>query len=204
MPIKSALREHWPEYLIEAWALSCLMISIGLFASALGSPKSPMYAAVPNAAIRTVLLALAIGATLALIIQSPWGKRSGAHMNPAITLAFLRVGKAHPWDGLFFILAQTAGGILGVSAVALFVGTLFTDPPVRYAVTTPGPAGAGIALVAETMISFALMAAILVFTASIHLIRFTSLAAGCVVALFIIVEAPLSGASAYSQSHYPA
>src|SRR5271168_1877801 len=130
------------------------MISVGLFGSALGSPKSPIYAAVPNAVIRIVLLALAIGATLALIIQSPWGKRSGFHMNPAITLAFLRVGKIYPWDALFFILAQSVGGILGVVAVAFFVGSLFTDPPVRYAVTAPGPAGAAVALVAETVPSW--------------------------------------------------
>ena len=50
-------------------------------------------------------------------------------MNPAITLAFLRLRKIHPWDALFFILAQAMGGTLGVVAVAFFAGTLFTDPP---------------------------------------------------------------------------
>ena len=31
MSIGSALREHWPEYLIEGWALGSFMISVGLF-----------------------------------------------------------------------------------------------------------------------------------------------------------------------------
>ena len=29
------------------------------------------------------------GATLLVIVHTPWGKQSGAHMNPAVTLTFL-------------------------------------------------------------------------------------------------------------------
>ena len=38
----AALREHWPEYLIEAWALGTFMISAGAFSTLLGYPGSPM------------------------------------------------------------------------------------------------------------------------------------------------------------------
>jgi aquaporin Z len=190
-----ALRENWPEYLIEGWALGSLMISVGSFVTVFESPKSPVYALVPSTILRAVLLALAIGATITLLIQSPWGKRSGAHMNPAITLAFLRLKRIRPWDALFFILAQSIGGMLGVVVVIILGRHLFTDPPVRYAVTTPGSAGEAVAFMAEMAISFVLMTTILTFIASPRLIRFTGLAVGCVVALFIIVEGPLSGAS---------
>jgi len=193
--MKSALREHWPEYLMEGGTLSCFMISVCLLVTVFESPRSLVYTYVSSGALRTVLLALTVSLTLTLLIQSPWGKRSGAHLNPAITLAFLRLKKIHPWDALFYILAQTLGGTVGVVIVAFFVGSLFTAPPVRYAVTSPGPAGETVAFIAEIVISFALMATILRFTASPRLIRFTAIAVGCLVALFIIVEAPISGAS---------
>jgi aquaporin Z len=195
MSLQSALRDHWPEYLIEGWALGCFMISIGVFVTILGSPVSPIYTRVPSLALRAAMLGLALGATAIVLIHSPWGKRSGAHMNPAVTLAFLRVRKIHPWDALFYVIAQTLGGILGVIIVASAVGSLFTDPPVSYAVTVPGPRGASVAFMAEALISFVLMATVLMFTASMRLTRYTGLAIGGLVAFFIAVEFPLSGAS---------
>jgi aquaporin Z len=195
MSPQSALRAHWPEYLIEGWALGCFMISAGVVATALGAPQSPVYALVPSVVGRTVLAGLAMGATAILLIHSPWGKRSGAHMNPAVTLTFLRLGKVHPWDALFFVIAQTLGGTLGVIAVAAVLGSAFIDPPVSYAVTVPGPRGIVIAFGAEAAISFGLMATVLGFSAAPRLSRFTGIAAGCLVALYISVESPLSGMS---------
>jgi aquaporin Z len=195
MSMRSAIREHWPEYLIEAWALGCFMISAGLFVTVLESPRSSLYALLPSPTLRAVLLGLALGVTAIALIHSPWGKRSGAHMNPAITLAFLRLGKIHRWDALFFVVAQALGGIFGVVLVAFVAGSLFTDPPISYAVTVPGPKGAAVAFIAEAVISFGLMATVLIFTASSRLTRFTGLAVGALVTLFIIVELPLSGTS---------
>lgn len=195
MSPRSALREHWPEYLIEAWALGCFMISIGVFVTILVSPLSPVYSRVPSLTVRAVLLGLALGATAIVLIHSPWGKRSGAHMNPAVTLAFLRVRKIHPWDAFFYVIAQVAGGILGVLLVALVAGSLFTNPPVSYAATVPGPWGAAVAFAAEAAISFVLMTTVLTFTGSRRFASYTGLAIGCLVAFFIAVEFPLSGAS---------
>lgn len=193
--LRSSIRKHWPEYLIEGGAVGCLMIAVGSFVTAFESPKSLLFASIPSVSLRSVLLALGVGMVLTLLIQSPWGKRSGAHMNPAITLAFLRLKRVHLWDAFFYVLAQIVGGTLGVVVVAGFVGRLFTDPPVRYAITVPGSAGETVAFVAETVISFVLMATILAFIASPRLIRFTGLAVGCLVAFLIIVEGQLSGAS---------
>jgi aquaporin Z len=195
MTVRSALREHWPEYLIEGWALGCFMLSAGLFVTLLESPRSWLVALVPNVLARTALLGLALGGTTIVLIHSPWGRRSGAHMNPAITLAFLRLGKVHHWDALFFILAQAVGGTLGVLTVAMLARSLFTTPPVSYAITEPGPMGIAAAFVAEALISFLLMAAILVFTSSTRMIRYTGLAVGGLVAFFVTVELPLSGTS---------
>jgi aquaporin Z len=193
MSLQFAMREHWPEY-IEGWALGCFMIVVGICASLLYSPVSPLQALVPNTTLRTVLLGVALGMTAILLIHSPWGKRSGAHMNPAVNLTFLRLGKIHPWDALFFVIAQALGGTLGVIIVAS-MGSLVTHSPVSFAATVPGPKGVAVAFVAEALISFGLMSTVLAFSSSSRLMRFTGLAVGCLLALFISVELPLSGAS---------
>jgi hypothetical protein len=40
MTAQESLRRHWPEYLIEAWALGTFMVSAGTFATLLDSPAS--------------------------------------------------------------------------------------------------------------------------------------------------------------------
>jgi aquaporin Z len=193
--MRAALRDHWPEYLIEGWAVGSLMIAVSVGASYLLAPKAALSALIPSSVSRTGLLAVLIGATLTSLIHSPWGKRSGAHMNPAITLAFLRLRKVHPWDALFYVLTQVAGGIAGVLSVAFLLGRSFTDPPIRYAVTVPGPAGVAVAFVAEAVISGALMATILALTSSPRRIGFTGVAVGALVAVFIVMESAFSGTS---------
>lgn len=195
MTARQALQEHWPEYLIEAWALGTFMISAGLVATLLGFPASPVHRLIPDPMLRNVLGGVAMGLTAIALIHSPWGKRSGAHMNPAVTLTFLRLGKIRGWDATFFIAAQTAGGILGVLVVAAALGSAFTDAPVSYAATMPGPAGPRIAFIAELTISGALMFVILTLSGSARLAPFTGVAAGALVALYISFESPLSGMS---------
>jgi aquaporin Z len=194
-PLKTALAEHWPEYLIEAWALGTFMISAGLIATLLGFPGSPVHRLIPHPMLRNVLGGAAMGLTAIALIHSPWGKRSGAHMNPAVTLTFLRLGKIRGWDAVFFIAAQSIGGLLGVLVVAAALGSAFTAAPVSYAATMPGPAGPRIAFIAELTISGALMFVILTLSASARLARFTGVAAGTLVALYISLESPLSGMS---------
>jgi aquaporin Z len=136
-----------------------------------------------------------MGLTAIALIHSRWGKRSGAHMNPAVTLTFLRLGKISPWDALFFVIAQILGGTAGVLLVVALAGHAFTDPPVSYAATLPGPGGPVVAFVAEFAISAGLMLAVLTLSSSERFARYTGLVAGCLVATYISVESPLSGMS---------
>src|SRR5207302_858980 len=197
MPVtlKTALGEHWPEYLIEAWALGSFMVSAGVVATLLGAPDSPVHRAIAGAIWRNVAGGVAMGLTAIALIHSGWGKRSGAHMNPAVTLTFLRLGKIRPWDALFFVFAQTLGGTAGVLLVAALFGHAFTDPPVSYAATLPGPQGPGLAFSAEVVISAFLILILLSLSSSARFARFTGFAAGCLVATYISFEAPLSGMS---------
>jgi aquaporin Z len=137
----------------------------------------------------------AMGLTAVSIVYSPWGKQSGAHMNPALTLTFWRLGKVAGADAFFYVAFQILGGLAGMFVAAGLLGSRLADPAVRYVTTVPGPAGAGVAFAAETAISFGLMLAVLVSSNTPHLARFTGWFAGCLVASYITLEAPLSGMS---------
>jgi len=109
----TALRTHWPEYLIEGWALGTFMVSAGLFTVWFEYPASSLNHAIMNGELRRGLVGVAMGLTAMLLIYSPWGKRSGAHMNPAVTLAFYSLGRIEAWDAIYYVLAQFVGDIDG-------------------------------------------------------------------------------------------
>jgi aquaporin Z len=190
-----ALRRHWPEYLMESACLGAFMISAGLFTTLLEYPGSPVRKIIPNDFIRLALNGLAMGLTAIGIIYSPWGARSGAHMNPAVTLTFYRLGKVKPWDAVFYPVFQTLGGISGVLLLKFFLGRIFTDSPVTYVVTVPGKQGTTAAFMAEIMIACGMMLMVLFVTNTTNLARFTGLFGGTLVFLYITFEAPLSGMS---------
>lgn len=76
------------------------MISAAVFAAVLYYPPSPVCNAIHNELLRRALTGLTMGLTAGLIIYSPWGQRSGAHMNPAVTLTFFRLGKVARIDAV--------------------------------------------------------------------------------------------------------
>src|SRR5437868_1149981 len=190
----AALRRHWPEYLMEAAGLGLFMLSACFFAVLLEHPGSPVRAAVPNPTARRAWMGLAMGLTAVAIIYSPWGRQSGAHLNPSVTLAFWRLGRIPRIDAAFYALGQVAGGVLGVLAAWALLGARLAHPAARFAVTAPGPAGAVLAFGAEAAISFVLMTVVLQVSGSRYA-RFTGLFAGGLVALYILIEAPVSGMS---------
>ena len=186
---------HVPEYLIEAFCLGVFMVSAGVVTTLMEYPGSRLHTALTNSDVRRVLNGIAMGLTAAALIYSPWGRRSGAHMNPAITLGFLRLGKITPLDALAYIAMQFIGGTLGVLLVRWAAGAPFASPPVNWVVTLPGPAGQLIAFFAEATISALMMWMVLNVSGSARFSRYTGLCAGALVALYISVEGPLSGMS---------
>jgi aquaporin Z len=188
-------RLHWPEALMEALGLGLFMVSAGLFGTLLEYPGSPVHQALPNAFGRRVLMGLAMGLTAIGLVYSPWGKRSGAHINPAVTLTFLRLGRLGTRDAAAYVAAHFAGGLAGALAVAALLGDAFVDPPVTAVMTLPGPAGIAVAFACELAISFALLLMVLTLGRSARLSRYTGLFVGALLVLYITFEAPLSGMS---------
>ena len=169
---------------MEAAALGTFMVSACVFGVLL-EPISGL----PG----RLLGGIAMGLTAVAIISSPWGQRSGAHMNPALTLNFLCLGKIAPWDALFYVIAQFAGGLAGVLLSAWILGPALAR--VQYVATIPGTDGPWVAFSAEFAISFLLISIVLNVSNSRRFTRFTPWVAGFLVATFISVESPLSGMS---------
>ena len=191
----SVATKHWPEYLIEAACLGLFMVSACTFTILLEHPASTIRQMLPSDFVRRLLTGIAMGATAIGLIYSPWGKQSGAHFNPSLTLAFFRLGKIEPWDACFYVVAQFIGGTLGVLISSLVWGPAIAEQNVRYAATLPGAGGAGVAFVAEMVISFGMMTMVLYVSNSAQIARFTGVIAGALVATYVTLESPLSGMS---------
>jgi aquaporin Z len=187
------LKQHWPEYLMEAALLGLFMISAGVFTVIFEYPNSPIHQAIANADLRRLLIGVAMGMTSIALVYSPWGKQSGAHMNPAVTLTFYRLGKVKRQDTAFYVLFQCLGGMLGVYLVVWILRDGFTQPPVNYIVTIPGALGWIAALLGEFVIAFIMMLTVLLTSNHQKLSRYTGIFAGCLVMLYVFLEAPLSG-----------
>lgn len=186
---------HWPEYLMEALGLGLFMFSACAFGVLLQFPGSPIYGLIPNEIARRVLFGLAMGLTSIAIVYSPLGQQSGAHLNPSVTLTFLRLKKIHIVDAVGYVVSQFIGAVFGVIAAVVVVGKHVADPAVHYVVTIPGPHGVAPALVSEFALAFVLMSAVLYTSNNERLHRWTGIIAGALVATYIAIEAPISGMS---------
>ncbi|CAD0197070.1 unnamed protein product [Chrysodeixis includens] len=74
-----------------------------------------------------------------------FGPVSGAHMNPAVTLAALLYGQLDALPALGYVLAQMLGATLGFGALQATSPSAATLPPVG--VTQPGPGVSALAAV---------------------------------------------------------
>jgi aquaporin Z len=193
--IVTTLRAHWPEYLIEATGLGVFMLSACLFTALLFHPASPVASTITTPILRRLLMGTAMGTTAIAIVYSPWGKRSGAHINPAMTLTFFRLGKIARTDAAFYVAAQFSGGLTGVMLASLLLGKAIAEPAVNYAATLPGEFGTAPAFLAEVLITFVLMSVILRVSNAKRWNHFTGLCAGLLVATYITLESPISGMS---------
>ncbi|MFF2996740.1 MIP/aquaporin family protein [Streptomyces sp. NPDC057950] len=80
------------------------------------------------------------GTVLTVLILTPPGRRSGGHMNPAVTVSLWLMG-AFPGRGVLpYVLAQLAGSAAGTGLARLAWGRPVALPSVDYAAIGPAPA----------------------------------------------------------------
>ncbi len=191
----ASLRLHWPEYLMEVGEtgfvpLRCMRGRHIATAPCVDSAAGSFQRRCPGGAHGVVM-----GATAIAIVISPWGKRSGGHFNPAITLTFYRLGKVEFWDAWFYVIAQFSGAVSGVALARYALRGALGNHAVRYAVTVPGVYGNNVAFMAELAISFFLMITVLFATNHKRLAPYTAYFVGMLLATYYTFEAPLSGMS---------
>lgn len=186
---------NWVEYALDGWALGLFMLVACGASVLLFHPASPVVAMLPASLPRRLVMGLTMGLTAIVNIYSPWGRRSGAHMNPAVTFTYWRLGRIHGRDAVGYVAGQFSGGLLGTLLAAVLLPRWIADPTVNYAVTVPGPAGPEWAFVAELAISFGLMLMVLTLSGLERWAGWTGIVAGCLVATYITLESPLSGMS---------
>lgn len=118
-----------------------------------------------------------------------FGHISGAHINPAVTIAFAVTDRFHRQDTLPYILAQLIGAFLASTAVRFIFGaheTLGGTIPYDTWQQT---------FVLEVILTYLLMVVILFASQNKDVNKFTGIAVGMTVWLEALFAGPISGAS---------
>ena len=187
------MRRNLPAYASE-FAGTALVLFFGVSAvSFMWGAASPV-PVVPNPALRRLLTGILFAGGATAVVYSPLGQISGGHINPAVTLAFWRLGKVPTREAVLYIVAQCLGALVGAYAAGAAWGPLTVS--VRYAATVPGEGySAIVALAAETLLTFLLVFTIFVCVNKPKLAPRTGIIAGSLVATLVMIEAPVSGTS---------
>jgi aquaporin Z len=191
----NALRERWRIYAYEATGLGGFLLVVGIVDSILFATQSPLNSVVTPDALKRLFVGIAAGLYFIGLVYSPWGKESGAHINPSITLAFLRLGKIRVLDAGFYIGAQFIGAVIGVAIFAAVMRSWASEPEVNFIVTAPGKWGWWAAFVAEVGITFSMFLIVLETTSRPRFRPYTGLFCGAWLAILILIESPISGTS---------
>ena len=189
-----ANRLHPRLYAAEAIG-TALLVAFGLsIVIAVFARNSPIATWVPSAGARRALAGAGFGTVGALITISPLGRLSGAHINPAVSLAFWLEGKLAWRDLLGYVLAQMLGAVPGAMALLAWGAS---GRELGFGATVVGSGvPLWLAFLGETFATFALVLAIFITASHERTRAFTPWTIPPLFAWLVWWEAPLSGASA--------
>jgi glycerol uptake facilitator-like aquaporin len=180
---------HWKEWLAEAGGTAILLFAV-VTAKDLAVRAGPPLSTLPW---RTVIVALAAGVAVAVVAVSAIGRRSGAHLNPALTFGLWLQRTVSTADLAGYIAAQLSGAVLGVSLARLW-GPTVTRAPVDWAVVRPAsfisqPAAAGL----ECGAVLVQLSLVFIVLSSWRLHQWSPAVSGAVLAAAVFGLAPVSG-----------
>lgn len=156
---------------------TALFVLFGLGAVALHfSAGSPVARLIPSVSQRFLLTGALFTGAASVIAVSPLGRRSGGHLNPAVTLAFWLTRRVHRHDLAGYVGAQLLGGVVGAAVFRLLGGAAAAE--IGYGVTRPGPGVSGpTAAGIEAALTAGLVLVIFAFLSSPRSARWTPVAA---------------------------
>jgi aquaporin Z len=173
---------------------TALLVLVGLSFVILNFGQgSPILQLIPSAGLRRLITGFLFGTTGALIAISPLGKKSGAHINPVVTLGFWLLGKLRTRHAIGYVISQLTGAVVGALPLLAW-GKMGRS--VLFGATLPGTGyGTWWALLGETITTFALIVGLFFFLRHRQLRPFTPALFPILYAAMVFVEAPLSGTS---------
>jgi aquaporin Z len=180
---------------MEGTEIFVLMLGTCISGALLYSRDSPLNTLGLSRMPQSLSMGTAVAITTFLIITSPFGRRSGAHMNPAITATFFWLGRVHRWDAAAYIAAHFTGAVAGVLAARQILGVRLSAPPVQYVITVPGMYGSPAAMVAEFGLSAILFSVVLYGSNHRFLTRFTPVFVALLTVLYYGVSSSIAGYS---------
>ncbi len=185
---------HWPEYGAELLG-TAFVIFVGLSAVVFDMGKGlPMEQLIPDHSTRLLITGLIFAGSGSLVAISPLGKLSGAHLNPAVSLAFWVQGKMHNHDIGGYIIGQFLGAILGAALLIAVWGRYAAS--MNNGMTLPGTGySLGYVFLAEVFMTFMLVLSIFIFVSNQRLMRWTPLMTWLLVATMVWLGAAISGTS---------
>ena len=185
---------HWTEWACEL-AGTAFQLFLGFTMVAFfEAPHAPGREAVSSPGWRLVLIGVCFGILAAIVAVSPVGKRSGAHLNPAVTFGFFLRKHTHPADLVGYVAGQLAGALL--AAAALRWAWSNWSAQIGNARTEPGQGtSAWEAVAIEAGLTMALLLVIFNMVSSPRTARWTPAVVTGVLSGLIWVGAPYTGAS---------
>jgi aquaporin Z len=178
------------EFVGTAWH-----VFIGTFAVVLGfHPASPLVHSVHVAAVRRLIVGLLFVGSAVVVPLTPIGRRSGGHVNPAVTFAFFLRRHLHRRDLAGYIAAQLLGGIAGAALAAAVARGVVSN--VGHARTHPQSGlSPWTAVAIEALETAAILLIVFACVSHPRTMRFTPLAVWLALSAIICFLAPLTGAS---------
>ncbi len=187
--MKSGLKLSLPKSLAQCWR-EALAEAIGTFALVFAGTGAVMVNELSQGAVTHVGISFVFGAVVAALIYSI-GHLSGAHFNPAVTLAFWTSGIFPKRRVLPYILAQSLGAIAASALLLISLGRV-----ANLGATLPLNDNWLQSFVLETVLTFILM--FVIFGSGLdrraHL-GFAGLAIGLTVGVEAAFMGPITGAS---------
>ncbi|HKH13042.1 MAG TPA: MIP family channel protein [Solirubrobacterales bacterium] len=146
--------------------------------------------AVYGGALGTVGIALTFGLVIMVMIYAT-GHLSGAHINPAVTLAFTLTRHFPPREAAAYVAAQLTGAV----AAALALLAIWPDQPAQLGATAP-TIGAESAIVYEALLTAFLMFVIMAVATDTRAVgAAAAIAIGGTIGLDALFGGPVTGAS---------
>jgi len=183
----------WQKFLAEFLGTAILLtlgLSVVIFMFGEGSPAAQI---IPNMKIRQVITGFLFGSVGGSIALSSLGRISGAHINPAVTLAFRLFGKIDLKTSLGYIIAQLAGAVVGCLPLLIW-GSMGRS--VDFGATIPGAGYSTLTvLLGEIITTFALVAGLILFIGFHKIRHYTPYMIPILYAIMVPLEASISGTS---------